>query len=110
MPTRSSFGFLGRLTLVTSLISTAGACAGQGEGDLCDRNAGGNGSSDCADGLVCTDRPNVVSATHFGVCCPSNAAQATTAACSAAPTMNMNPAPTDGSTGDAAVGTDGSGE
>jgi hypothetical protein len=55
-----------------------GACAGQGEGDVCDINAGNTGDNDCRSGLVCNGSlPGVMGAR----CCPSDPALATSAVC-----------------------------
>jgi hypothetical protein len=55
-----------------------GGCAGQGEGDVCDVNAGNTGDDDCAGGLVCNGSlPGVMGAR----CCPSDPALATSAVC-----------------------------
>jgi hypothetical protein len=94
-------------------VFLVGACNGQGEGDLCSQLAAGT-NSDCQDGLVCTIRPAVVSTAMYGVCCPSNPAQATAANCltnasleaSTGPSeASSDVAPLEGAAGDAADAT-----
>jgi hypothetical protein len=69
-----------KLALCGVAIAAAGACAGQGEGQLCNPNAGNAGNDDCQSGLTCVKRPSIVIST-FGICCPPTG-QATTTACS----------------------------
>jgi hypothetical protein len=66
------------LSLLLLAVSFAG-CAGQGEGDLCNRLAGNNGNDDCQNGLECDT--TVSSTQGFGRCCPGDRALATTVIC-----------------------------
>jgi len=72
------------------LLAMSG-CADQGEGERCTRfpagDAGTNGSSECASGLICTaPNANVVTLTtpgvgNVGVCCPPSGTPSSAAAC-----------------------------
>ena len=66
-----------RLQAFLILICLVG-CTGQGEGELCNHKAGNSGNDDCQSGLTCTTSGP---SPGFGLCCPSNAASATTEAC-----------------------------
>ncbi len=72
-----------RLALVFSSLAVAlcfGACSNQGEGEICDPNAGNGGNDDCQTGLMCTQIQGVDKGFR---CCPGDRLnQATTAVCS----------------------------
>jgi hypothetical protein len=76
-------------------MAALGACSSQGEGELCNPNAGHTGADDCQNGLVC-----VTSAAYsLGRCCPQDRGAATTAVCSLnSGGLDANPAPPDAST------------
>ena len=89
------------LLLFTALFV---GCAGQGEGDLCNRLAGNNGNDDCQNGLVCDT--SVTSTQGFGRCCPGDRALAKTAVCKGSSGgIDASPAPpaADGNSPDNAV-------
>ncbi|HZU82021.1 MAG TPA: hypothetical protein VE987_03845 [Polyangiaceae bacterium] len=83
------------LALVLAVIAAAAAavgCAGQGEGQLCDRRSGGQnpGDNDCQSGLTCVLRTTIgvsTCASCYGVCCPTNMAAATTSICQTTTTL-----------------------
>ena len=89
--------FFSSLAVIAVSLS---ACSGQGEGQRCDVRDDSEsppGSSDCASGLVCdTGAPGIAGysstsaqagKSYFGLCCPPNRANATTAACGAGTTI-----------------------
>jgi hypothetical protein len=65
----------GRFLILACLVG----CAGQGEGELCNRKAGNGGDDDCQSGLRCS--LSVSPSPGFGLCCPSDPALAQAAAC-----------------------------
>jgi hypothetical protein len=78
------------------VAALVGACAGQGEGDVCDPR---NGNNDCQDGYTCTPpQPSQPSNSGYR-CCPGDIAIATQAACKAGVGVG------DASTGPATTGT-----
>jgi hypothetical protein len=100
MRLRSTFLFL------VALTASAGACAGQSEGEVCDPDAG---SDDCQAPLVCTPipaRPGTTPSFGYSRCCPPMGTPAKTNVCLPfnAGAQNANlPVPTsDASPGDAA--------
>jgi hypothetical protein len=79
--------------LVSLALLLAVACSNQGEGEICDTDAGDAGDDDCQSGLICTSLSGVVGAR----CCPSDLNQAKTAVCSIShQAVTANPAPPDG--------------
>jgi hypothetical protein len=103
---RFSWNPLLAATLAT--VALMGACAGQGEGEVCDPRAGNAGTADCRYPFVCTNASELSPGTNGDRCCPSDRSTATgvcaisqagVAADSAAP-----PAQVEGATGDAADG------
>lgn len=87
--------FCGALLLL--FAAGFGGCAGQGEGDLCNRQAGNNGNDDCQNGLECDT--SVTSTPGFGRCCPGNRALATTTTCKGGTgPIDASPVPPDSST------------
>jgi hypothetical protein len=85
------------------LIALAG-CAGQAEGQRCDKLASGSGDSDCQSGLTCQARMNNDSQS-YGICCPQDSTRATTSACSMSTGgISASPTPPDGSMDGAAGG------
>ena len=83
--------------LLLLVVACFGGCAGQGEGGLCNRQAGNNGNDDCQNGLACDT--SVISAPGFGRCCPGNRALATTTVCKGGTgTIDASPVPPDSST------------
>jgi len=70
------------------------ACSNQGEGEICDPDAGNGGNDDCQSGLVCnTGLPGGVGPR----CCPSDLMTAKTAVCSVTHQgVTANPAPPEG--------------
>ena len=98
------------LPTAASLLLTvvlAGACSNQGEAQRCDPLADNNGSSDCSDGLVCTNVPN-----NGGyICCPADRRTATTSQCALSNSgVNGDGAPPPGDDAAADSSTDGSGD
>jgi hypothetical protein len=98
------------------------ACSNQGEGQICDRNAGNGGNDDCENGLVCVASPNPN--IHGFRCCPASGASTTVECSQPGQTLDASTAPPDassdgpaeaspstggggGSTGDAASPADG---
>jgi hypothetical protein len=82
------------------------ACSGQGEGELCNTNAGNQGSDDCQSGLACVVNPTadmnacganaITPCKSLGRCCPPDPSQATTAVCSSnSGGLDASPAPPD---------------
>lgn len=89
MRSRSAFPFS---SLVVSLVLLViYACSNQGEGEICDIDAGNAGNDDCQSGLVCTSLSGVLGAR----CCPSDLTTAKTAVCSVSHGASANPAPPD---------------
>jgi hypothetical protein len=98
MRLRPTFLFIVALTVAAG----APACSSQGEGDVCDQNAGNMGTDDCQSGLVC------MAVSNLGTrCCPPPPAQATTGICAShIPTVNPNAEtgpPSDAAVGDVTV-------
>jgi len=60
-------------------LALAVGCSNQGEGEVCDVNAGNAGNDDCQSGLVCT--PGIVPGERSGRCCPAPPLVATTTVC-----------------------------
>jgi hypothetical protein len=71
-----------QLTSFAGLVALAivCACSNQGEGEICDPDAGNAGNNDCQSGLVCT-KSTLPGVAGFR-CCPSDLTTATTAVCS----------------------------
>lgn len=81
-----------RLALAVVATASSGACAGQGEGQLCNPKAGNSGTNDCQSGLTCQSRPDFVMP-PYGICCQPNG-QSTTTACSVnGSSVDASPAP-----------------
>ena len=82
-----------KVALVLVTMAALGACAGQGEGQLCNPKAGNSGNDDCQSGLTCQSRPMIVMS-PYGICCQPNG-QSTTTACSVNGTSitDASPAP-----------------
>lgn len=107
MRPRLALPLLRTIALIIGSAAVASACSGQGEGERCDKRAGGMpaGTSDCQSGLVCL---STVPGTSFAdpnssICCPPNPSQATTSACSPnGGSFDANPTPPDASAGDSA--------
>jgi hypothetical protein len=94
MLTRSVLPFAALLAL-----ALAYACSNQGEGEVCNQNAGNAGNDDCQNGLTCQSRPAGNGAYR---CCPPNLTQATTQVCSVTnPGVTASPAPPEGGLEDA---------
>jgi hypothetical protein len=95
------------------LLLALGACAGQGEGQRCDKLASSGGDSDCQSGLTCQARINSYSQS-YGICCPQPPNQPTTTACSmSSGGLDASPTPTEASAEEASaveVGADAPGE
>ena len=100
-------------------VLAAGGCADEGQGERCTLFAGGdageNGTSECAAGLVCA--PQTIYTTplpgdgKLGVCCPPPGTPATDPACVPTPGGSTNGGPPVGDGSFDAVSTDaGSGE
>jgi hypothetical protein len=89
MPPRPT---LVRLACTVFVLVVVSACSGQGEGELCNKKAAGNGNSDCADGLTCTNSSIIVPipGESYGVCCN---ATSTNPACLTSETTDANPNP-----------------
>jgi hypothetical protein len=86
---------------VCAVLACLGGCAGQGEGELCNRLAGNNGNDDCQSGLVCNTA--VTSTPGFGRCCPMDMTHATTAVCKGSTGgIDASPAPPDAGGADSA--------
>jgi hypothetical protein len=91
MRTRSAFRFTSVCVSLALVFATA--CSNQGEGEICDIDAGDAGDDDCQSGLVCTSLSGVVGPR----CCPSDLNQAKTAVCAINhQAVTANPAPPDG--------------
>jgi len=52
-------------------IAAAEACNNQGQGDVCDVNAGNAGTDDCQTGLTCVPAPGAVGTPNPYRCCPT---------------------------------------
>jgi hypothetical protein len=91
------------LSAVLSLFLVA--CSGEGEGQPCDRNAGGSpqGTDDCQSGLTCQFAPNpAVDGPNSFRCCPPNLTQAKTPECTVPSAgIDASPLPPDAPSGDA---------
>jgi hypothetical protein len=73
------------------------ACNGQGEGEVCDKNAGNSGNDDCASGLVCTPNTQLAAGTVGARCCPVDVSKATTTVCQGTiGVLDASSAPPDG--------------
>ncbi|MGO9836065.1 MAG: hypothetical protein ACLP1X_17825 [Polyangiaceae bacterium] len=71
------------------------ACSNQGEGEICDPDAGNAGNNDCQSGLVCTK--STLPGVEGFRCCPSDLTTAKTAVCSISHGVaDASPAPPDG--------------
>jgi hypothetical protein len=73
-------------SLVAVLIGTLGllapGCSNQSEGERCDTNDDNNGNDDCAAGLQCYPKADLVgNGATTDVCCPAGLVGATTAVC-----------------------------
>jgi len=87
---RSRFFILAAIAFAVAL--SASACNNQGEGERCDTNDGNNGNDDCSSGLQCDSAAALGGAVAswatgvvgFGLCCPTNRAQATSSLCEVA--------------------------
>lgn len=67
------------VSAVVAMIAVASACSNNGEGERCQAD---NGNEDCADGLTCIPRGQlVVPYNSADRCCPFDRATATTQAC-----------------------------
>jgi hypothetical protein len=64
-----------------AIVVLAGACNNQGEGDICDINAGNNGDNDCQSGLDCVSAPGAMGSPNPYRCCPTDLTQASSAVC-----------------------------
>lgn len=77
------------------------ACQGQGEGALCNQQAGNNGNDDCQSGLTCQSRPATVM-NPFGLCCPPNGPSSSSACSTNTTSIDANPEPPPPATDDGA--------
>ena len=86
MLTRSALPFAALVA-----FALACACSNQGEGEICDPNAGNAGDDDCQGGLTCQS----LGAGVIGFrCCPPDLFQAKTQVCNVShPGVNQSPAP-----------------
>jgi len=66
---------------VLAILVLAGACNNQGEGDVCDINAGNSGDDDCQSGLDCVSAPGAMGSPNPYRCCPTDLSQTTAAVC-----------------------------
>jgi hypothetical protein len=89
-----------------AIIVLGGACNNQGEGDVCDINAGNSGDNDCQNGLDCVSAPGASGSPNPYRCCPTDLTQATAAVCMlSGSTSNTNTAaPVADASSDAPVG------
>ena len=95
---RSRFFILAAIAFAVAL--SASACNNQGEGERCYTNDGNNGNDDCSSGLQCDSAAALGGAVAswatgvvgFGLCCPTNRAQATSSLCEVG-APGGNPAP-----------------
>jgi hypothetical protein len=86
-----------QLTCFAGLVALAivCACSNQGEGEICDPDAGNAGNNDCQSGLVCTK--STLPGVEGFRCCPSDLTTAKTAVCSISHGVaDASPAPPDG--------------
>jgi hypothetical protein len=88
MLTRSALPFA-----ALAALALACACSNQGEGEICDPNAGNAGDDDCQGGLTCQS----LGAGIIGFrCCPPDLTQAKTQVCNVShPGVTQSPAPPD---------------
>jgi hypothetical protein len=99
------FSWIPLLAATLATVVLMGACAGQGEGEVCDPRAGNAGTADCRYPFVCTNASELSPGTNGDRCCPSDRSTSTGVCAISQAGIAANPAAPDGATGDAADGT-----
>jgi hypothetical protein len=99
------FSWIPLLAATLATVVLMGACAGQGEGEVCDPRAGNAGTADCRYPFVCTNATELSPGTNGDRCCPSDRSTATGVCAISQAGIAANPAAPDGATEDAADGT-----